>query len=238
MPPLIGIPQCLDDRGRWRAEREYQYLDTAYARTLDAAGATPVYVPMQTDAEALIRRVDGLLLPGGDDFAPDRAYPQSVHFEPVPERQLAFDRRLLAAALEREIPVLAICYGMQLLALHRGGSLHYDIPTDVPSAGSHALSERDGRHPIEIAKDTRLAGILGDTSASVNSLHHQSVAEPGVGLRVSAIAADGVIEAIESSGDDFTVGVQWHPEKMDEPHRARLFESFVSACKKIGKMRD
>jgi len=235
MRPLIGISQCLDDRGRWRAQREYQYLDSAYARALAAAGATPVYLPLHAGTEALIQRVDGLVLPGGDDLAPERTYPQSVHFELVPERQLAFDRQLLAAARARGIPVLAICYGMQVLALHCGGSLHYDIPTDVPAAGPHDLPERDGRHALEIAKNTRLAAILGDAPDPVNSLHHQAVAEPGAGLRVCAVAADGLIEAIESDGDDFTIGVQWHPEKMSGPHRAQLIEAFVSACRECAK---
>jgi putative glutamine amidotransferase len=231
MRPLIGIPQCLDDRGRWRPTREYQYLDTAYASALEAAGATPVYLPLQRDAQTLIERVDGLLLPGGDDFAPPRAYPPGVHFDAVPERQLAFDRALLALARERGLPVLAICYGMQLLALHCGGALHYDIPTDVPSAGAHQLAEPDGRHAIAVEPDTQLAAALGDAPAAVNSLHHQAVAEPGTGLRASAVAEDGLIEAIEAADGSFALGVQWHPEKMDGPHRTRLFEALAAACR-------
>jgi len=231
MRPLIGIPQCLDDRGRWKAPREYQYLDTAYASAVDAAGAMPVYLPLQRDAEALIERVDGLLLPGGDDFAPPRAYPPSVRFDPVPERQLEFDRWLLAAARERGLPVLAICYGMQLLALHCGGSLHYDIATDAPSAGAHRLAERDGGHAVAIEPGTRLAAVLGDAPTTVNSLHHQAVAEPGAGLRASAVAEDGLIEAIEASDGSFVLGVQWHPEKMDGPHRTRLFDALAAACR-------
>ncbi len=231
MRPLIGISQCLDDRGRWRPAREYQYLDTAYASAVEAAGATPVYLPLQRDAQTLIERVDGLLLPGGDDFAPPRAYPPGVRFDTVPERQLAFDRALLAAARERGLPVLAICYGMQLLALHCGGSLHYDIPTDVPSAGAHRLAEPDGRHAIAVEPGTRLATALGDAPAAVNSLHHQAVAEPGAGLRASAVAEDGLIEAIEAADGSFVLGVQWHPEKMDGPHGTRLFEALAAACR-------
>jgi len=231
MRPLIGIPQCLDDRGRWKPAREYQYLDAAYASAVEAAGATPLYLPLQGGAQTLIERVDGLLLPGGDDFAPPRAYPPGVRFETVPERQAAFDRALLAAARERGLPVLAICYGMQLLALHCGGSLHYDIPTDVPSAGAHHLAEPDGRHAIAVEPGTRLAAALGDAPAAVNSLHHQAVAEPGTGLRASAVAEDGLIEAIEAADGSFVLGVQWHPEKMDGPHRTRLFEALAAACR-------
>ena len=230
MRPLIGIPQCLDDRGRWKAAREYQYLDAAYANAVDAAGATPLYLPLQRDPARLVERIDGLLLPGGDDFAPPRAYPPGVGFDIVPERQLAFDRALLAAALERELPVLAICYGMQLLALHCGGSIHYDIPTDLPAAGAHQLGEPDGRHAIRIEPGSTLAAALGDTPPAVNSLHHQAVAQAGDGLRVSARAEDGVIEAVEAASGRFVLGVQWHPEKLDDPHRSRLFEAFAAAC--------
>lgn len=229
MRPLIGIPQCLDDRGRWNRSRDYHYLDAAYARAVDAAGATPVYLPIQRDATALIARVDGLLLPGGDDLLPDRSYPENVQFDATPDAQLAFDRQLLATALDRSTPILAICYGMQLLTLQHGGALHYDIPTDLPSAEAHRLDERDGRHPITIEKGSSLAAIHGRTSLSVNSLHHQAVADPG-DLHACAHSGDGLIEAVEAPGDAFVLGVQWHPEKMNADHRDVLFGAFVTAC--------
>ena len=108
MQPLIGIPPCLDERGRWRADRTYQYIDVAYARAVEQAGGIPLYLPLQADAEALATRIGGLLLPGGDDFPPEAPCPEGVRFDPVPAAQLAFDRRLLAAALARGLPVLAI----------------------------------------------------------------------------------------------------------------------------------
>ena len=229
MRPLIGIPACLDERGRWKAGRTYQYIDVAYARAIEQAGGAPLYLPLQADAETLAARIGGLLLPGGDDFPPETPYPEGVRFDPVPAAQVAFDRRLLAAALARGLPVLAICYGMQLLALHHGGSLHYHIPTDVPQAGLHRLPEPDGRHVVRIAPGSRLAAALGVAEDLVNSLHHQGVAEPGTGLRVCARSKDGVIEAIERAEPPFCVGVQWHPEKMQGAHRERLFGALVAA---------
>lgn len=231
MRPLIGISQCLDERGRWHATREYAYLDTSYPGALAQSGATPILLPLQEDVSALTSRLDGLLIPGGDDFPPPNPYPPQVRFQTVSVRQLAFDQTLLAAALERRLPVLAICYGMQLLALQRGGKLVYDIPSDLPQAGPHRLAEPGGRHGLAVEPDSRLARLLGEAPGPVNSQHHQAVAEPGGGLRACARAEDGLIEAIESEDGGFCIGVQWHPERMQGPHRERLFAGFVEACR-------
>jgi putative glutamine amidotransferase len=231
MRPLIGIPLCLDERGRWHPDREYAYLDASYAAALASAGAAPVLLPLQGEVSALTDRLGGLLLPGGDDFLPPRAYPPQVRFEAVSERQRAFDEALLADALARGLPVLAICYGMQLLALHRGGTLVYDVPTDRPQAAPHRLPEPDGRHGLAVEPGSRLARLLGDAAGPVNSSHHQAVAEPGRGLRACARADDGLIEAIEAEDGGFCLGVQWHPERMPPAHRERLFGGFVEACR-------
>ncbi len=230
MRPTIGIALCLDDRGRWKPARDYQYIDTAYVRAVTECGADAVCLPIQERAESLVGRIDGLLLPGGDDLPPPRGYVIQASFDLAPRRQIEFDRQLLAHALARELPVLGICYGMQLLALHRGGSLLYDIPTDRPDAGSHRLPEPDGRHALNLEPGSQLAEALGASPGPVNSVHHQAVDEPGEGMRVSARAGDGLVEAIESTGPGFCIGVQWHPEKMNGGHRQRLFGAFTDAC--------
>ncbi len=230
MRPLIGIPLCLDDRGRWRSGRDYHYIDSAYARAVESCGGDAVYLPLREDPAALVDRIDGLLLPGGGDFPPERSYPESVRFDATPPGQLEFDRRLLHRARERSVPLLGICYGMQLLVLERGGSLLYDIATDRPEAGPHQLGGGDGRHGLRVEPGTRLASLLGEAPEPVNSLHHQGVAKPGSGLRICARADDGVIEAVEAEDGAFCVGVQWHPEKMSGPHRERLFRAFVESC--------
>ena len=147
----------------------------------------------------------------------------------MPETQLAFDTHLLELALERDLPVLAICYGMQLLARACGGTLHDHLPSQCPGGAAHRLPEPDGRHAVVIEPGSGLADALADAPASVNSLHHQGVAEPGR-LRVSARAEDGLIEALEDPAARFCIGVQWHPEKLEGPGRERPFAAFVGAC--------
>jgi putative glutamine amidotransferase len=230
--PVVGIPLCLDATGRIRAGRTYHYVHAAYARALEDAGATPLYLPLQRDAAALAARIDALLVPGGDDLLPPRPYPPDVRFDPVPEAQLAFDRALLDAALARDLPLLGICYGMQLLALALGGALHYDLATDVPGCEAHRLPERDGRHALDVVPGTRLAALAGGATASVGSRHHQAVSDPGPRLRVSARTRDGVIEAVERDAEPFCLGVQWHPETDGGALSAALFAAFVAAARR------
>jgi putative glutamine amidotransferase len=230
MQPVIGISLSLDEHGRIKPEREHHYVDTSYVKAVQDAGGLAVHLPIQTDAEALLDRIHGLLITGGGDFAPPTPYPGDVVFDLVPERQLEFDRQLLTGALERGMPVLGICYGMQLLALRFGGTLLYHIPHDQPEARDHQLSESDGQHAILIAERSRLETLLGPEPGPVNSTHHQGLAEPGHGMRICARSDDGLIEAIEPEANRFWIGVQWHPERMKGTHRDALFGAFVAAC--------
>jgi putative glutamine amidotransferase len=225
--PTVGLPLCLDELGRWKRGRTYHYVDSAYARAVERAGGTPVYLPLSADPAALAARIDALLLPGGDDLAPPRRYPEQVHFELVPAAQLAFDRALLGAALARGIPVLGICYGMQLLALELGGELYYDLATDVAGAAAHQLGA--GRHRVRLVRDSKLAEIVGGEELQVSSRHHQAVRATGPDLCVSARSDDGVIEAVERA-DGFCVGVQWHPESHGDAESEALFRAFVAAA--------
>jgi putative glutamine amidotransferase len=243
--PRIGIPLGLDDRGRWRPERSYLYIDRSYADAIDRAGGLPLHLPIQSDAGSLLRDLDGLLLPGGDDLAPDPARDEGptqidgLDLDLVPNDQLAFDKALLAAALRERCPVLGICYGMQLLAREGGGRLLIHLPSQRPDAAPHKLASNADRHPIEIEQGSRLAHVLGATRCEVNSLHHQAVAEVGARHRVVARCPDGVVEAIEAKPETagFEIGVQWHPEKLDAPESEALFEAFVAACRERAQNR-
>jgi len=247
--PRIGIPLSLDNRGRWRTGRDYHYIDRRYADAVDRAGGLPVHLPVQSDPDALTSGLDGLLIPGGDDFPSDRPLPAGVELDLVPPDQLAFDESLFTAAADRDLPILGICYGMQLMARARGGMLDAHLPTQRPQAGEHRLPAAD-RHPIEIVTGSLLGAILESTEEHVNSLHHQAVGAVGPGHRAVAHGPGGVIEAIEISRESsarpskkpspepsestrsrWEIGVQWHPEKMEEDSSTRLFNAFVEASR-------
>ena len=242
--PRIGIPLSLDNQGRWRALRHYHYIDRRYADAVDLAGGTPLQLPIQSDPVAVVAELDGLLIPGGDDFPSDRPLPGGIRLDLVPDDQLAFDEALFHAARARGIPILGICYGMQLMVRARGGTLEAHLPSRSPAPSEHRLPAAD-RHTIRVAGESLLSSILEVGARNVNSLHHQAVREPGPDYRVVARAEDGVVEAVEAvvvpdvtldgaqhgKSSRWEIGVQWHPEKMDGDDSRRLFAAFVGACR-------
>jgi putative glutamine amidotransferase len=228
--PRIGIPPSLDAAGRLRGGRRSHYVDPAYAEAVAEAGGVPVYLPAPGPPGALVAAVDALLVPGGPDFLPPAPYPEGVDFAAAPPAQLDFDRALLAAAAAARMPVLGVCYGMQLLAVCAGGALHYHVPHDVAGALEHQRADPAARHSVRLVPGTRLARLFG-AEVSVNTRHHQAVSNAGRGLVVAARAQDGVVEAIESEADaPFVVGVQWHPESLGAEHRSALFGALVEAA--------
>lgn len=208
-------------------------LANRYADAVLRAGGVPVAIPPvggPGDVERLLERVDGLLLGGGDDLDCARLGLEPTHPAAVtilPAKQ-DFDVALARAALERGVPVLGVCYGMQLLAAVDGGRLHQHLPEDRPGSQEH----RGGAvHDVCVEPGTKLARILEVEALDVISRHHQGVAAVGGEWRVSALDREGLIEAIEKPRHPFCVGVQWHPEMSPEgsPHD-RLFRALVGAA--------
>ncbi|HEV2778658.1 MAG TPA: gamma-glutamyl-gamma-aminobutyrate hydrolase family protein [Actinophytocola sp.] len=223
--PLIGISCYLEQArfGVWDVPAAL--LARTYLDCVVAAGGLPVLVPPVGGWDAVdVSRLDGLVLAGGPDIDP-ACYHQHPHPEtgpPRPERDLA-ELRLLDAALPAGVPVLGVCRGMQLINVACGGSLHQhlDSPAHRPTPGVF------GRVAVKVAPDSRLAGIIGE-QVTVSCHHHQGIDRLGDGLVPVGWAPDGTVEAVELPGDDFLVGVQWHPEE-DTVDR-RLFQALVAAA--------
>jgi putative glutamine amidotransferase len=218
-PPVIGITGRRQRAGASVAPVvsdavvEVYFVD--YADAVARAGGLPLHLSMQGDPSAVVDRLDGLLLSGGADVDPRRygATP-GPHATAIDPRRDCFELALLDAAWARDIPVLGICRGAQLINVGRGGSLIAHLPPDSMEAHSFLGYPRNHRvHPVDLVAGSIPHALFGD-HVMVNSLHHQAVAEVGAELLVAGRAPDGVIESIQTVDGD-TVGVQWHPEMLD-----------------------
>jgi putative glutamine amidotransferase len=215
--------------------------NAAYVEALAAAGLVPLVLPPldAIHAERALDAVSGLVLTGGEDIAP-RRYGESPHpaLGTVNDERDAWELALIANARARRLPTLAICRGIQVLNVALGGSLVQDIPSQCPSALPHAPKSGRGMrvHDIEVDADSRLADVLDARHLTVNSAHHQSIARPAEGLRITARAPDGIIEGAEWDSDDWwALGVQWHPEELLETPESwdrSLFGQFATECRK------
>lgn len=223
MKPLIGITPCprVDD----------------YVESVKRAGAEPLVLANSDDPRAVLDRVDGILLTGGLDVDPV-LYGEAPHptTETAPERD-RFEVPLSKAAVERDVPVLAICRGVQVLNVAAGGSLVQDIPSALTSDLAHAIDVPKNQiaHDVHVTPGTRLAAALGPGTSldtcPVNSRHHQAVGEVAPQFVVSAESPDGVVEAIERPASAFCLGVQWHPENFWRTGEFDgLFDAFVAAA--------
>jgi len=205
-------------------------LGLTYPEAILRAGAVPIVIPpMDADAiEPLLDGLWGLCLSGGPDLEPS-GYGAEPHLD-------VFEIALVRAAEARDMPVLAICRGLQVLNVSRGGTLIQDLPSLCPSDIEHrqALSGSTATHDVTL-EDSTTAECLGVRHARVNSFHHQAVDRLGDGLRAVGWAPDGVIEAIEATDRNFTIAVQWHAESMvNSLEQARLLEAFADVAVAYG----
>jgi len=213
------------------------YLGRDYSEAVEAAGGVPVHISLIPNADyidSVVAHLDGILLPGSDSDVDPLRYDQQPHPQlgTVQTIKDETDLLVIAAAEQRRIPIFAICFGMQVLNVSRGGTLIQDISSQVPGSIKHEQGPPRDRpsHRIRLLENTRLSDIAGAVDAVVNSHHHQAVESIGANLVATAWATDGVIEALEDPRPDrFIVAVQWHPELgwQHDLLSQRLFRAFI-----------
>ncbi len=227
--PLIGITCGV----RSDDEREF-YVPARYCDCVEAAGGLPVIVPVVPPAamEALLARLDAVVVIGGPDLPPDY-YGQALNGSEqlVPRERADFDLALIHATVERDKPLLGICYGHQAIAVAFGGDLRQDIAGQFDVRHRKDPGEDTVLHEVRLDPASRLAAVLNAERFESASSHHQVVTIPGLGWRIVAHAPDGFIEAAESDQGRFLFSVQWHPEMTpDAEHSKRLFGALVTAA--------
>lgn len=244
--PRIGIP--------WRtSEEEGQSLapgkdkNRYYSEAVQRAGGEPVVVSLK-DPEHLggvLAGLDGFVLPGSPSDVDPKEYGQgnSGKSEPADYKREETDRAILKHAFSEGKPVLAICYGCQLLNVYLGGTLIQDLRSETGTNVAHRKKDLtpepkdDPRHVARFEPGTRLAALAGGVQAEVNSSHHQSIEQPGRQLKITGRAPDGIVESVEWTGDaNWVIGVQWHPERMPgDPLAERLFSELTEAARTARK---
>jgi putative glutamine amidotransferase len=234
--PRIGIPMRIE------IATDRFYLSRYYSEAIEAAGATPLHIsltPKVDYIESVIDCLDGILLPGSDSDVDPLRYGQQPHPElgSVHAIKDETDLLIIAAAERKRLPILAICFGMQVLNVARGGTLIQDINSQVSGAIKHEQGVPRDRpsHKVTLNPDSRLGKIAETEEALVNSHHHQAVANLGDDLVAVSWSSDGLVEAVEDPRRDrFVVAVQWHPELgWKEDHLSqRIFRSFIAEVKK------
>jgi putative glutamine amidotransferase len=238
--PWIGITPDLVQSPKGTRPDTYE-LRAAYAEAILAAGGIPVVLPLALQDAALAEamgKLNGLLLTGGPFDIPPTDYgePQHPATGPIKPARTAFERAALGLALDRDLPVLGICAGMQLINVQFGGKLYQHLPEELPGTLAHEQPDdrRQPSHPVRVLPGTLLAKTLQPGETWVNSSHHQGVRVLGEGLSATAFSPDGLIEALEAPGRRFLVGVQWHPELLIQstPIQLELFRSLLDAARR------
>jgi putative glutamine amidotransferase len=235
--PLIGLSVNVsppdDPKRSFSKGVALQLIQQTYLNFVETGGGTPVLLPVIRDldqAGRIVERLDGLILIGGVDVDPALYGEENTHSLGVDRSRDDFEIRLVHEARALQLPLLCICRGIQILNVALDGSLYQDIPTSINGALKHTRKPEDPEtfHLTRSVGDSFLNEIFDKAEFRVNSSHHQSVKEPGKGLKIVSCAPDGVVEAVQHVSDRCTVGIQWHPERLpDEPEQVGIARWFV-----------
>jgi putative glutamine amidotransferase len=232
--PVIGITLDSEDPGNY-ANMPWYALRQNYADAVVKAGGVPLALPHEPDqADDYLDVIDGLVITGGafdvdpSIFGAGERHPTVV----TKDRRTAFELATTRGALERDMPLLGICGGQQLLHVALGGTLIQHIPDEIPEALAHeqANPRDEPGHSISVLPGTLLHRIVGADTLDVNSAHHQAAKDASDEIIINAVAPDGVIEGIEAIGKRFCLGVQWHPEYKVSAGDGAIFQAFIDAC--------
>ena len=232
--PVIGLTLDHEPPGGYSNFPWYAIREN-YCNAVCNAGGLPILLPHDPEAaSAYLDRIDGLIVTGGGFDVDPSLWGAATRHPSVTtkDRRTAFELAATKGAISREMPVLGICGGQQLLNVVFGGTLIQHIPDEVPDCAPHRQPNprNEPGHSVQVTAGTLLHRITGASNLAVNSAHHQAVKEVGAGLVIDAVAEDGVIEGIEDPRRRFCLGVQWHPEfEINEADR-RLFRAFVETC--------
>jgi putative glutamine amidotransferase len=233
--PVIGITLDSEEAGGY-SKLPWYALRKNYVEKTAQAGGLPILLPHEPElAQHYLDRIDGLIVTGGAfDVDPALFGAQTRHATvTLKERRTAFELAIVRGAVERDMPLLGICGGQQLINVALGGTLIQHIPDEVahPLAHEQPNPRTEPGHDVVLAEGTQLRRIAGAACIPVNSAHHQAVKDVAPGLIADAVARDGVIEGIEHPGKKFLIGVQWHPEYAISPADTALYDAFIAACR-------
>ncbi len=232
--PVIGITVDSEQPGGY-SKFPWYALRENYSTAVTRAGGLPVLLPNEpVHVEHFLERIDALIVTGGDFDVDPALFGAAVRHPSVSLKpgRTEFEFAVTRGALERDMPVLGICGGQQLLNVVLGGTLIQHIPDEIAGALAHEQpNPRDQPgHAVTVVPDTLLHLICGATELAVNSAHHQAAGAVGDGVVVDALAPDGVIEGIEAPGYTFCLGVQWHPEFSIDPADDKIFDALIAAA--------
>ncbi|OOM82087.1 putative glutamine amidotransferasec [Clostridium puniceum] len=236
MKPIIGITMFQDIE----IEKSFSLVSNNYLNAIENAGGVPLFIPISEnieDVKSYLDMIDGIIFSGGEGVDP-------IKFSENPSKSVSninpsrdnFELALFHEAYNRNMPILGICRGAQLINVALGGSLYQDIFSEIPNCHGHMPSEMqvyDLFHIIDIEENSKLFDIFKAMELEVNSFHHQAIKDIGKDLKVTATARDGVIEGIESLSRKFLIGLQWHPEDLILKHKEflKLFKALIDSIK-------